>query len=85
MKPVGLKTVFSRTVEDFFRGIGMLLGGTIAVAVLFFAAAFLLFGFYAAYKMGDLIYISGGVFFASIILGVPTLLVFIGKKIRRDQ
>jgi hypothetical protein len=76
---------FSRTVEDFFRGAGMLLGGTIAIAVGLLAVLFLGAGILAAYRTGVWTYAYSGASLSLITIAVPAAVVFIGKKIRRDR
>ena len=81
MKSVG----FSRTVEDFFRGIGLIVGSSIAIVVLFFASAFFVSGFYLFYVSGRIMMIPIGILISLAILAVPTAIILVGKKLRTTR
>lgn len=77
-------TRIPKTIDDFFRGVRFLTGSAILVGIGLTALVFLGVGIYAAYKTGNLLYLTSGVLLAGLTVGVSgviaAFLVTVGRR-----
>lgn len=72
----------TKSIEDFFRGVRFLTGSLLAILSVAVAALFLVTGVLMWYTYGNPLAVVYGVGIAAVVVGVPYLLVRVGRYLR---
>jgi hypothetical protein len=72
----------TEAIEDFFRGVRLIVGSLLAVGIILLAGLFLVTGVLMAYTYDAPGYIWLTLRIVVVVVGVPTILLIIGRRFR---
>jgi predicted ferric reductase len=75
----------TEAIEDFFRGVRLIAGSLLAVGIVLLAGLFLVTGVLMAYTYDAPGYIWITFKLVGVLIAVPTILLYIGRRFRSSE
>jgi hypothetical protein len=69
-------------IEDFFRGVRLIAGSLLAVGIILLAGLYLVTGVLMAYTYDSPGYLAVTLVSVAVMLGIPVLLLYLGRRFR---
>lgn len=75
----------TEAIEDFFRGVRLIAGSLLAVGIVLLAGLFLVTGVLMAYTYDAPGYIWLTLKIVVVVVGIPTALLVVGRRLRNSE
>jgi len=75
----------TEAIEDFFRGVRLIVGSLLAVGIVLLAGLFLVTGVLMAYTYDAPGYIWLTLKIVVVVVGIPTALLVVGRRLRNSE